>query len=318
MSDPTGAPDPAGTAPHAPKVGWAKRLLGPLYFTSAFWYKFPGEGMKRTPVWMRIAALPIATVLCFVFLGNIRRAIGRNRELVEGKASWYRRQRWAWSTFYQFAWCYMERFEQFLPGFKATSTVEARHHWDKLIDAGRGFVLVTAHIGHWEMGSTLPTSKSDLEIHLVREPEIDPKAQEYTEQLVAQLGGARYVTHFAQGELDLGLELANALKDGHIVALQGDRPRTGGQMIEAPLFGTTFPFPRGVSALARLTRTPLLPVFLLRTGRRSYNVIFRPPIQVERTRNRDADLLKATTTLASEIEWAVRREPAQWFCLREI
>lgn len=314
MSEPPAEPE----APHAPKTGWAKRLLGPLYFTSAFWYKLPLEGMKRTPVWMRLVALPIAAAICFLVLGGIRRAIGRNRELVEGQAGWFRRQRWAWSTFYQFAWCYMERFEQFLPGFQATSTVEARHHWDELIDSGQGFVLVTAHIGHWEMGSTLPTAKSDLEIHLVREPEIDPKAQAYTEGLVAELGGARYITHFAQGELDLGLELANALKDGHIVALQGDRPRASGQTIEAPLFDTTFPFPRGVPALARLTRTPLLPVFLLRTGRRSYNVVFRPPIQVPRTRDRDADLKHATQALASDFEWAIRREPSQWFCLREI
>jgi lauroyl/myristoyl acyltransferase len=62
----------------------------------------------------------------------------------------------------------------------------------------------------------------------------------------------------------------------------------------------------------------LLPVFSFREGRYAYRVVVRPPIPVARTGDRDADVAEAVQRLAGEIEWAIRRAPHQWFCLRRL
>jgi KDO2-lipid IV(A) lauroyltransferase len=62
----------------------------------------------------------------------------------------------------------------------------------------------------------------------------------------------------------------------------------------------------------------MLPVFVFREARRSYRVVFRPPIRVERSADRSADLARAMTRVAADIEWAIRRKPNQWFCFRRL
>ena len=74
----------------------------------------------------------------------------------------------------------------------------------------------------------------------------------------------------------------------------------------------------GPQALARATGAALLPVFSFREGPSSYRLVVRPPIEVARTADREADLAQAVEGLAAEVEWAIRRAPHQWFCFRRL
>jgi KDO2-lipid IV(A) lauroyltransferase len=112
----------------------------------------------------------------------------------------------------------------------------------------------------------------------------------------------------------LGVRLLDALRQGDVVALQGDRPRADGRTVEAPFLGRTLGFPVGPAALARAAGVPLVPVFVFREGRLRSRVSIRAPIEVAETRDRDADVADATRRLAAEIERAVRAAPHQWFC----
>jgi KDO2-lipid IV(A) lauroyltransferase len=152
----------------------------------------------------------------------------------------------------------------------------------------------------------------------VREPEADPKAQEFVRTLLEGKGGDLYTTHFATADPRLGLELLDALRDGDIVALQGDRPRRGGAVVEAELFGRPFPIPVGPFALARLAGVPVVPVFMFREGRRRYRVTFRDPIRLEAGGRREAAIASAARTFAADLEWAIREKPHQWFCFGEL
>ena len=134
------------------------------------------------------------------------------------------------------------------------------------MDGGHGVLLVTAHIGPWETATHFGASKAPRRIHIVREKEIDPKAQEFVESLLARSGN-RFVTHFAGEDLTLALELAKSLREGDVVALQCDRPRAGGRCVNARLFGRPITLPEGPAALARAADVPILPVFHFRDGR---------------------------------------------------
>jgi KDO2-lipid IV(A) lauroyltransferase len=102
------------------------------------------------------------------------------------------------------------------------------------------------------------------------------------------------------------------------VALQGDRPRSGGRTAEIALFSRPFRLPVGPAALARAAGVPILPVFVFREGRKRYRCSLRPPIRVASTVDRQADMEQALRSFATELEWAIAHRPHQWFCFRKL
>jgi len=189
--------------------------------------------------------------------------------------------------------------------------------WSRSTD-GTGAILVTAHVGNWEIGSALPSQHEQRPVHVVREEELDPRAQEFIRALLLERMGPLYTTHFAANDPALGIRLSEALGRGEIVALQADRPRAGGRTVPVELFGQAFELPIGPMALARATGAPLLPVFVLRTGRLRYRLCFCDPIRVASSADRRHDIAAAAQAVADTIAWAVRQAPHQWFCFRKL
>lgn len=306
------------TPPQAPRRGLVARLLGPFHVTGVFWFRFHGVG-ARCPDWLISLLIPCFTALFFLTLFSIRRAIAANLEAVLGRCGWLGRQRRIWRTFHSFAWSLTERYQRLLTDREFDITLEGGENWHRLLAAEKGCVLVTGHIGNWEMASGLPVERDARPVHVVREPEMDPAAQAFIEEHLSQRTGQGYTTHFA-GSTDprLGLLLREALERGEMVALQGDRPRQHGRTVQSELFGRPYEMPAGPLALARRSGAPLLPAFVFRTGRRSYVLKVEEPIEI----SAEADLATATREGAerflSTLERAIRRVPHQWYVFREL
>ena len=304
-----GAPAPPA-APHSLPPSWS----GPLSIHGDFWPRFHRWAMGVLPEWLLRLLLPIFAFVFFLGLPSIRRSIGRNLERVFGPHSWWRRQVWAYRTVKSHAWCLSERYENF-SARGIQPEVEGLDQWRKLLEEGQGFVMVTAHVGHWEVGSMIGPQLDGRKVHVIREEERDPRAQNLLQEMLDGRGLEGYQVHFAHGSGPaLGAKLVAALRRGEIVALQGDRPRGGGRSARVPFFGEPAPLPVGPAALARAAGVPLLPVFVFREGRRRARVVFRPPIPVPSTVDRKRDLDQALEAIAAEVEGAIRRRPHQWFC----
>jgi len=308
---------PRESPPHAPEGGWSRRLLGPFHVTGVFWFRLHQIGITLLPVWALGALIGVFSTFFWIALRKIRAAIASNLEAVLGPCGWWERQRRIHRTFRTFAWCLSERYERLSTDRVFTVEAEGLEEW--LDPAGQpgGFILVTAHMGAWEVGSMIPSSRDGRRVHVVREPETDPRAQRFIEGLIRRCGGELYTTHFAD-DPQLGVDLLDALRRGEIVALQGDRPRSGGRTIEASLFGRPFALPVGPAALARAAGVPIIPVFVLREGRLRYRCLLRPAIHVAQSADRQRDLHEALASFATDLEAAIRREPYQWFCFRRL
>lgn len=271
------------------------------------------------PSWFAGVSITVFTSFFFVFLFQIRRAVAANLEAVLGPAGFLRRQLRIWRTMWTFAWCLTERYERLGTDRSFQIRVVNQEAWRQVAASGEGIVMVSAHVGNYEVGSMLPSSEEQRHVHLVREREANPAAQRYVEGLLARLGGAgHYSWHFEGDEPFHGLPLLQALRRGEIVAVHGDRPRTGTRTLPVTLFGRPFELPAGPPALARIADVPVLPVFVLREGRRRYRLELREPLRVARTADRQRDLTAAAERIAAEVEWAIRQEPHQWFCFRKI
>jgi len=317
MTRPRTAPA-AARPPHAPERGWSWRLLGPFHVTGVFWYRFHGWIIRSVPEPLLRVVSVVFALLFFVCLRNIRAAIASNLEAVLGPCEWWERQRRIYRTIWSFGWCLNERHERLTTHRPFQIEAEAIENWNEVAVPGRGLVLVTAHLGNFEVGSMLPSELQGRHVHLVREPEVDAQAQAFLQEVLAGFTQAQYTMHFQSDDPLQGIELLDALRRGEIVAAQGDRPRAGGRSIDATLFGRPFPLPPGPAALARTADASLLPVFVFREGRRRYRVVFRPPIHTARTGDITADLRATMGRVVTEIEWAIRRAPHQWFCFRRL
>ena len=305
------------TPQHAPALGLTHRLLGRFHVTGIFWYRFAYWGFTRPPSWTEWISVPISAVFFFLVLGRIRGALAANLEPVLGPANPLKRLARSFRTIWAFSWCFTERYRRFANPERYTGVLEGEEHWHEVMGAGGGAILVTAHIGPWETATHFGASNSPRRIHIVREREIDPRAQQFIEDLLSRSGNT-YITHFASEDLTLGIELARALRDGDVVALQCDRPRDGGRSLTVSLFGRPMPLPTGPAALARAAQVPILPVFNFRDGRFRVRTVVRRPIHVPATTDRDGDVATAMRRLATEVEWAIRRNPHQWFCFRRL
>jgi len=253
----------------------------------------------------------------FFALRSIRRAIVSNLEPVLGPCGIWERERRIFRTMHSFAWCYAERYLHLHSPDRFRVDVEGGERLEA-IPRGQGLIFVTAHIGHWETASHVIPAGVDRIAHIVREEELDPQCQAYMYRLLERHGRARYTTHFAGDDPGLAVVLAQALRQGHVVGLQGDRPRAGGRSHLSTLFGRPMPLPVGPAALARAASVSLVPVFSFRTGPRRYRVCVREPILVDAGEDRNAAIREATNRLAREIEWAIRQEPHQWYCFHEL
>ena len=309
----------ASAPSQAPEGGLAKRLLGRFHVTGSFWYRLHHRGLQRIPRWSIRPLIILFTTIFFLVLRKIRRAIAQNLIAPLGPCGWIERQRRIYRTMRNLAWSLTERYERLNASRSPTLSLAGDEHWEPLLERETGVVIVTAHIGNWETSFLDPRAAHDRHLHIVREEENDPEAQDYIRGLIESQAGDQVTVHFAKSDdFTLATRLLTGLRRGDLVAVQGDRPRTGSRTVPCEIFGRPMKLPSGPAALCRAAEVPMLPVFSFRSGRLATEVVVRPPIWVERSRDQRTDLRSAMQKVAGQIEWAIRQDPYQWYCFRDL
>jgi lauroyl/myristoyl acyltransferase len=167
---------------------------------------------------------------------------------------------------------------------------------------GRGLVVVTAHLGNWELGGRLLARTVTRPTHVVVAPEQDPGVEHF---LRGNGGPVRFLTRTAPLVV---LPLISALRRNEVVALQGDRALGGRGDHRHAFFGVPAPFPLGPFVLARAARAPVLPAFCLLRADRRYTIALGEPWTVP-----PGGEPEALARWVSVLEAMVRRHPTQWF-----
>jgi len=188
-------------------------------------------------------------------------------------------------------------------GFEAVIHVlEGGENLRNVFEAGRGVILVTGHIGNWELGG-LFFGHRGVRVNVVTLPDgshqIDAIRNVYRERYSIQ-------TIVLDGSPFASLEMAAALKRGEMVAMLVDRwGKTDG--VASTFFGGLHYLPRGPFVLSRATGAPILPAFVVRDAA-SYRGIVEPPFVV-----RGEDFGPHAMQVSQAIERLIRRYPEQWY-----
>jgi KDO2-lipid IV(A) lauroyltransferase len=247
--------------------------------------------------------------LAVTFMRGTRRGIEENFRLALG-ATKREARRLSRGLFFEYGRAVIDvwrlRSEAFAP--RITTFDEDARILARTRRGGRGFLLVTGHVGNWEMGAVTLRGHG-LTAAVVGQPELDPAVQEMRLSLRSRLGVE---------SIDIGSSTATAFRvraavdQGRAVALLVDRAYPEDRVI-VPYFGRPTPFLRSPALLARFCDCDVLPGFFLRHPDGSYHNVWGEPIAADRTRPPEEDAVRIMTHVAEELSRAVRSAPTQWF-----
>ena len=288
---------------------WAKRFL----VRGVFWRQFLRWGMINTPSYVEPVIMGFWSALFLLWRAG-RRGVMKNLEAIK-PGSWkitylFR----AYRVFFNFAWTITDtvRFQE----FRITPDWEfsGMKNLDELQSRAGGAIILTAHMGSYDLGAQMFSMVSDRRIVVVRAPETDPETQEFESRQHDLTTAESLRVDFNVRTTDLAIELLHAIEAGELVAIQGDRVTPGVGSTMATLFGRPTRIPTGPFALAMASRVPIYPLFIIRAGRRRYVLEACEPIVVQsRTRNRDEALRPAVEAWTRQLEKVIAQHWHQWF-----
>lgn len=170
---------------------------------------------------------------------------------------------------------------------------------------GRGVLLVTAHLGNWEVLVRAATA-AGRPVHVLTKRLHRGWAEAAWRAL--RRGGASLLHEKGSGRAVLA-----ALRRGEVVACVLDQHEPSASAHVGPFFGRPAATSTGLARLALATGAPVVPVFTWRAPEGAHCVEFGALIEAEPTAaGRDAAVDAMTRRCLSAIEAAVRAHPGQW------
>lgn len=173
----------------------------------------------------------------------------------------------------------------------------------------KGVIVLTGHLGNWELGAAfLALSGHPLTVVALEHP-----SEAVTDFFVRRRLVHRMKVIFLKDAVRACLR---ALRGNEVVALLGDRDYSGtGEIVQ--FFGRNTRVPSGALTLAANTESLVVPAFAVREGEK-YKVYFNPPLELQRTEDRQEDLKVNLRKWIKVLESYIRRYPDQWFVFAPI
>lgn len=189
-------------------------------------------------------------------------------------------------------------------------TIEGIENLHRSLAAGKGVIILTAHLGNWELGGAA--------LALLGYP-MNVVALSHEEVSVDRL--------FVQQRISKGIKVIpfglaakrcyQALRHNEIVALLGDWDIKS-QGVRIPFFGKLTTLPRGPVILSLKTGAAILPGFTIRQKDNRCKLFFEKPIFPESTGHKEEDVQKLSNQVSKSLESYIRRYPEQWLLFHEV
>lgn len=188
-------------------------------------------------------------------------------------------------------------------------TFDGEQHLRDAVTGGKGVLLLTAHIGNWEVAGQL-LSRIDVPVNVTGFDNEDPAVR----ALLNKISKQKFKLIPLSGAPTDVIELVAALRRGELVCMLGDRAY-GGPTARVPFFGEAASFPVGPYVLAAIAGAPLVQVFSLREPGGHYHFFGFPAVPPHHPprHERDAHLRNCAAQFAANLESIVKRDPLQWY-----
>jgi KDO2-lipid IV(A) lauroyltransferase len=170
---------------------------------------------------------------------------------------------------------------------------------------GRGVLLVSGHLGNWELGGAY-VAATGVGFEAVARGMENPLFDRYITRTRHDLGMT--VIH----DSDAVRRVPRAMRDGKMVAMLVDQGAVGLASSWVPFFGRYAKTPRGPAVFALRLGAPVVFATALRQPGGKYIMYFEE-IPVHPTGEREADVDRIVADYTSTLERWIRRAPEQYF-----
>jgi lauroyl/myristoyl acyltransferase len=277
------------------------------------WRKGLDWAIANVPFYLHPFLVFFWTIFFFFFARKARKAVVSNLAVILPGAwplvNYFR----AFATFHNFAWTLAETANYKLNQAEFLCEVTGANFLEELIRES-GAIILTAHMGSYDLGAALFAETFQREIRMVRAPEPDKLTAQHVDLALREAGSGAVKVDYSTDGTALSFDLLNALREGEIISIQGDRVVDNVASSLATLFGRPVSLPSGPFILSLVASAPIYPLFVVRSGHRKYRIIAREPIICVRTgRSRQEDIASATMRWSQVLESLVREHWSQWY-----
>ena len=194
------------------------------------------------------------------------------------------------------------RYRKLTPeGIRDRVSIQGREQLEAIRQSPRGAILLTAHVGNWELGGAFIAAMG-IPLHAVVRPVPSP-ALERIFQFFREQRGLKVIPL-----AHAGVGVVKALKRGETVALVGDRDFTGNGR-PWKFFGRNVSLPRGAAWFAHRTGAPLYLGFVTRAPDDTFILRLHPPIDPAQVPTEE----EIQARIVRIMEDTIARDPCQWF-----
>jgi predicted LPLAT superfamily acyltransferase len=186
---------------------------------------------------------------------------------------------------------------------------------EHLADGKKGMILLTAHVGNWQIATTA-LRKLNRTVYLMMRPEDNTAVKE-----ALNIGGGDDAVRilYTDGSLGGVVEALKAIGEGGIISIMGDRTY-GYASMEASLLGGSVRFPYGAFSLSAAARCPVAVLLSAKVGVKHYvtdvSQVIAPPAGVRG--KKDAEIKACVQEFARILEAYAVHYPYQWFVFRDM
>lgn len=196
-------------------------------------------------------------------------------------------------------------------GARFTFTFEGEEHLHKLAADNTGALLISAHLGNFEMAGHL-LNRVQTHVHVLMLDAEHERIKQYLSQLVNR--------SFSVIPISLDgshlFAIRDALSNKHFVCMHGDRFMDGSKTLEVPFLGAPVRLPAGPFYLALTNQVAVVFVYAMKEAKQKYHFYaFQPKIfpATDQPGQRNELLLSIASEYAGFTEQMIRRYPYQWF-----
>jgi predicted LPLAT superfamily acyltransferase len=178
----------------------------------------------------------------------------------------------------------------------------------KMVSGGKGGILLSAHIGNWDVAGHL-FKRLQTAINIVLYDGEDEQIKEYLEGVT----GKRNVNIIViKKDLSHIYAISDAFSKNELVCMHADRFLEGNKTMSTSFLGEPARFPMGPFLLASTFKVPVSFVFAVKESNLHYH-LFATGIKDYGTFNRNEFIRQMLIDYTTEMEEKVKQYPEQWF-----
>jgi len=256
----------------------------------------------------RVLARFIAFAVYWCF-GRLRGVGARNLEIALPALSSKARKKNLRRVYIHLGWqlvefCRMTRYT--LENTRDWMRTEGLEHYLNAQARGKGVLILTGHLGAWELSSFYHSLTGHPMGMVIRRLD-NRRLDEYVNRIRCLHG------NYVVNKDDFGRGLLKAMHAGGTVGILMDTNMTPPQGEFVKFFGIDACTGTGLAHIARKTGAAVVPGFMLwEPGEGRYVLRFGPEVNIPLTGKVAADILEGTRRCTAVIETWIRRYPDQW------